>query len=83
MHIWLLTPTDDRDHAFNGYDKCDLMVVRAKSALVARGLASDSAVDEGPDVWLDFRRSKCRRLGEVTPGAKRTEEVIAREVAWG
>lgn len=42
-----------------GHDEASGMVVRARTHQRARELASMSAKDEGPAVWIDMRYSAC------------------------
>lgn len=66
MKLYLLTPIKDW---LPWYDKCFGVVVRAKTVEQARELASESAGDEGKEVWFDATLTRCEELtNEGEPG---------------
>jgi hypothetical protein len=64
MKLWILKRIEEH-HQW--WDCVAETVVRAESAKAARLLASTSAGAEGSEVWLDPKRSSCRRLREDGP----------------
>lgn len=72
-----------------GYDEAAGFVVRARSSSAARKLvAATPSYENGPgaegaDVWRDPRHSRCRKLGEVTPGAAYAEGIVMRDFKAG
>ena len=83
MRVWILKKhpdhvnwSDEDNPWMPWYDKCTLQVVVATSFHKARQLAASHAGDEGPEVWLDAKRTTCSRLRTDT------ECVAAREVSW-
>jgi hypothetical protein len=62
--FWILERTEDYEIW------CDCVsstVIRAGSEEEARRVASESAGNEGPGVWLDPKRSSCCRIEEDGP----------------
>jgi len=51
----------------NPYDKVFGVVVRAKNSKEARKLAAGNAGDEGEEVWIDTKKTACRRLDPEGP----------------
>lgn len=72
MKLWLLKIKGKDQH-----DGCSGMVVRAKSAMQARGLAAENAKVEGPYCWTYETRSTCIEL--VAEGLP---EIILEDVLW-
>ena len=46
------------------YDCAEGFVIRASSAKKARLLASINCGDEGPDFWLNSKKSSCKTISE-------------------
>jgi hypothetical protein len=73
----------------SGWDEAHGFVVRARSSTRARQLVAEAPSYEcgpgceGGDVWRDPRQSRCRKLGEVTPGANTREAIILRNFRAG
>lgn len=44
------------------YDKANSFVISAKNENDARSIASNNSGDEGEAVWLDAKKTSCRRL---------------------
>lgn len=65
------------------YDETAAVIVRARSSAKARKLAATVRGDEGELAWTCPGRSSCRKLGEVTPGARADEAVILRDFKAG
>lgn len=63
MRLYLLTRRSDQGPV---YDSNNAMVVRATSTRQARYYASQSAMDEGRECWLNPADSKCELL--IAPG---------------
>lgn len=76
MYLYLLEATNEGSERMPGWEVNDAMIVRAANAKHARTLASAKAIDEPADTWTNGRYSTCKRIGEVTAGAKRTPGVI-------
>lgn len=90
LFIYLLTrlPASHPGNRF-GWDECHGFVVRARSSTRARQIVAETPsyekgpADEGSDTWRNPRLSRCRKLGEVTSGANRTEKIILRDFEAG
>ena len=66
MKLWMLKTVKDWEP---WYDRAFGFVVRAPSANAARKLAAEKAGDEGGQVWMDPKKTKCEELGsEGEPG---------------
>lgn len=72
MFLYLL---EVKDGCGGGYDSYYGHVVRAASSYEARKLANGRSANEGA-IWDDPKRTSCRRIGEVTPGARTTPGVV-------
>lgn len=79
MFLYLLEMTDEGGDRAPAFEVNHAMVVRAANSKHARALAADYVIDEPRDTWLNGRYSTCRRLGEVTDGAKRKAEVVCQD----
>lgn len=90
LYIYLLDrlPASHPAHR-SGYDETHGFVVRARSSTVARRLVAETPSYEGGpgceggDVWRDPRQSRCRKVGEVTAGANRRENIVLRDFKAG
>ena len=63
MALWLIER--EPDDGLARYDAYWGFVIRAHNPFRARILASESAGDEGPEVWRDESRTKCTAISEV------------------
>ncbi len=45
-----------------GLDVIEDAIIRAKDEAAARVIASNTSLDEGPEVWMDEELSTCNRL---------------------
>lgn len=80
VFLYLLQTTrEGNERSQHAGETNSAMVVRAANSKHARTLATEKVIDEPKDTWENGRYSSCRRLGEVTDGAKRTPEVIVTE----
>lgn len=67
--LFILQPKEDQKEWTPWYDKTFGVVVRADTIKLARELASKVAGDEGKEVWLDNKKTTCRKLSpEGRPG---------------
>ena len=57
MNLYLLT-----NNISTGYDVMMSTVVRANSYKEARKIASELCCMEGPDIWIDPKKSSCKKL---------------------
>ena len=67
MKLWILTPKVKWDP---WYDKAFGFVIRAKTEVKARELASENAGDEGKEVWMNVGITTCIPLNQTGPEEK-------------
>lgn len=79
MFIYHLEMTDEGSRVSPLYECNYAFVVVAANSKQARTIASEKSIDESPGTWTNGRYSTCRRIGEVTDGAKRTARVVCKE----
>jgi hypothetical protein len=65
------------------HDCTESMVVVASSLHDAREWASKNCTDEGPNVWLNPRKSTCHILGPCNNLQYRYQHILIRDVNWG
>lgn len=67
MKLYVIELNDNGLDMIRGYDFNSKMVIRARDSREARKIASLEANDEGKEVWLDKKYSKCCSLNMFRP----------------